>query len=763
MLKFSLPMLESVSPAAASASTDRYTQISLYLLLLTGVLTLFSTGKVDLVSVIVAAVALAVKGVRWWRGYGPELSHRRATQFVIAYFLFFPLDLWFFSRGLAVGAPNPALYAALLAAIHLLLFAIGVRLFSATTNRDYLFLSLLALASVLAAAILTVDTTFIIFLLVFLGLAVSTFIGIEMRRSAEGAVSPAAGSGSPSARRLHRALGITSAAVAVFALTLGTGIFLLFPRLAAGYFSALNFQPSLISGFSDNVELGQIGEIKKNFAVVMRVKVEGGTLRSGRVRWRGVGFTTFDGKRWFNKRPDFAIISSTADGWFSLGEPSTALRMNSIRMDYRVLLNPLASDALFVSSQAVAVRGNFTAGTGSGFAGARRNFLSLDRQTGSLSNPFHNYSNLRYEATSLVPAVRPQKLRAASTVYASEIRDAYLQLPELDPRIRDLARKITAASPTPYDKAAAMESYLQTRYAYSLDLSGAPGENPLSYFLFERRAGHCEYFAAAMTVMLRSLGIPARYVNGFLPGEYNDVGEDYIVRASDAHSWVEVYFPEYGWITFDPTPPSLDTAGGRFKRLAYYWDWFELTWNEWIINYDFAHQATLVQNVRQTSRSWSDRARSLYSRWREKSIERVSAWELWAKRSPYLVPLAVVAGVALVLLLRGRALAQMLWMLWRVRLAPSARVSPGLATMQYEQLLRLLGRRGWKKSPAQTPLEFASALPAAELASPVGEFTRLYQEARFGGLPSDPQKMSSLLDTIRLLLRSGATKRSSPA
>src|SRR6266571_4080961 len=262
--------MKDAAPAIATSSVDRYTQISLYLLLVTGVLTLLSTGKVDLVSVLTAAAALLVKGARWWRGYGPELSHRRATQLVIAYFLFFPLDLWIFSRSLATGAPNPALYTALL-----------------------------------------------ILLLLFLGLAVSTFIGVEMHRSAEGAVSPLLDAGSPAARRLHRALAITSAAVAVCALTFGTGIFLLFPRLAAGYFSALNFQPSLISGFSDNVELGQIGEIKKNSAVVMRVKVEGGTLRSDRIRWRGVVLTTFDGKRWFNLRPSSETLSPEAMAGFS--------------------------------------------------------------------------------------------------------------------------------------------------------------------------------------------------------------------------------------------------------------------------------------------------------------------------------------------------------------------------------------------------------------------------------------------------------------
>src|SRR6185312_10350767 len=106
--------------------------------------------------------ALGYKAIRLWRGRGPELSHRAATWIVFQYFLIFPLDLWFFSRQMAEGAPNPTLYAALLAAIHLLLFATLIRLFSARTNRDYAFLAVLAVAAMLASAILTVATGFLI-------------------------------------------------------------------------------------------------------------------------------------------------------------------------------------------------------------------------------------------------------------------------------------------------------------------------------------------------------------------------------------------------------------------------------------------------------------------------------------------------------------------------------------------------------------------------------------------------------------------------
>ena len=116
-----------------------------------------------------------------------------------------------------------------------------------------------------------------------------------------------------------------------------------------------------------------------------------------------------------------------------------------------------------------------------------------------------------------------------------------------------------------------------------------------------------------MTVMLRTLDIPARYINGFQTGEYNDVAGDLVVRASDAHSWVEAYFPGFGWLTFDPTPPSNEPPPGLFARISHYWDWFELQWSEWVINYDFVHQITVAQNLGRFSRDWTERIRAEFS------------------------------------------------------------------------------------------------------------------------------------------------------
>ena len=195
------------SPPADVSALRRHFEISLYLLLLTGVLTLVSTGKLDLPSILLPPVALLVKGYRWWRRRGPELSHRVATVLTAAYFLFFPVDLWVVSRTLSADAQNQSLYAALLATIHLMLFAIIVRLYSACSLRDYLFLSLMAFTSMLAAAILTVDTVFFVFFFLFLALAISTFVGLEMWRSAQGAVAQPLASGSRAAHRLHHRSG----------------------------------------------------------------------------------------------------------------------------------------------------------------------------------------------------------------------------------------------------------------------------------------------------------------------------------------------------------------------------------------------------------------------------------------------------------------------------------------------------------------------------------------------------------------------------
>ena len=739
-------------------AVQRYFEVSLFLLVSTGLLAVASTGKLDLVSTVGVPAALLYKAFRTLRGRGPEISTRLATGLVLGYFLFFPVDLWVVSRNLAEGAPNPALYAALLAAIHLMLFATLVRLFSARTNRDFAFLSGLAVTSMLASAILTVETGFLIALAIFLALSVSTFVALEIRRSSNGAVTPVLEAGSPMAHQLNRALTLTSVFVALTALTIGAFIFFMIPRFTMGYLSALNLQPELMTGFSDTVTLGEIGEIKKNTAVVMRVRVNGDASRASEVHWRGIVFTNFDGRRWFTPEHQQTVLTPDSSDVYSLGPPILP-GSEANRLDYTILMEPIATDAIFVAPRLRTLTGKFLSESEHPLGTQQRGYLFID-STGSIFNPFHNVTKVRYEGSSLLPNFLPKELRQASAEYPKPVVDTYLQLPlTIDPRIKKLAQDVTVGSKNEYDKAANIERYLKTRYTYTLDLSGPRQADPLANFLFVRRSGHCEYFAAAMTVMLRSLDIPARYVGGFLPGEFNDVGGDYIVRESDAHTWVEVYFPGYGWITFDPTPPGNGPNNGLFSRLGLYWDWFQFAWSEWIVNYDFTHQISLAENLQKSSHDWSNRARAYYHEKQRQAMQLLLVLDKKIEGSPYFLPSVLVLLLALLGYLRGRSVIALLVTRWSLRASAGGQATASLAALEYRELLRLLEKRGWKKAASQTALEFASAIPTPELSAPIAQFTQLYQSARFGSAPVPVAEMSSLLRSIRDSLNTRKTSQ----
>src|SRR6267143_6495997 len=189
---------------------ERFFRASMFFLILTSLGTLVSTGKLDLLTCVLAPLAMAYKGIRLWRGQPAELSHTRATWLVIGYLGFFPLDIFFFSRAFVANSSNPALLAALLGAVHFLVFVMLVRVYSATTDRDALFLAMLAFAAILASSILTVDTSFLILFFIFLLFGVGAFIGLEMRRGANGTLTPPFSRQPAEERRLSRALSIAA-------------------------------------------------------------------------------------------------------------------------------------------------------------------------------------------------------------------------------------------------------------------------------------------------------------------------------------------------------------------------------------------------------------------------------------------------------------------------------------------------------------------------------------------------------------------------
>ena len=161
-----------------------------------------------------------------------------------------------------------------------------------------------------------------------------------------------------------------------------------------------------------------------------------------------------------------------------------------------------------------------------------------------------------YRVTSHVSTADKGALRRSAQNYPASIRQKYLQLPSsLPQRVRDKAREVAGGKTTAYDKAETLESWLRTTYRYSTVVKAAPpGRDPIDWFLFDLKEDFCEYFASAMVVMLRELGVPARLVEGYTTGDFDPTIGKYVVHEQNAHAWTEVYFTGYGWIEFEPTP-----------------------------------------------------------------------------------------------------------------------------------------------------------------------------------------------------------------
>ncbi|MBO0683327.1 MAG: transglutaminase domain-containing protein, partial [Candidatus Dormibacteraeota bacterium] len=211
-------------------------------------------------------------------------------------------------------------------------------------------------------------------------------------------------------------------------------------------------------------------------------------------------------------------------------------------------------DLLFYPGQLLKIDRSASARS-SDVSAAASNLTTMDRLSGTKEG-----GQGTYKTTVVYSVASESQLQSAGTSYpawvapyrsfGSNYRPAIVEQ-----RIHDLAVQITAGTTNVYDAATAIETYLRANYNYTLTPNQPPRErDPISYFLFQTKEGYCEYFASAMGDLLRSLGIPTRLVNGYGPGSYNESLGKYVVRESDAHTWVEVYFPSYGWIPFEPTP-----------------------------------------------------------------------------------------------------------------------------------------------------------------------------------------------------------------
>ncbi len=436
--------------------------------------------------------------------------------------------------------------------------------------------------------------------------------------------------------------------------------------------------------------------------------------------------TRFDGYTWDGPaREAFRRTPRLPDRGPSRILGSAPKRRPGRDIEYQVQLDEIASDTLFFAGTPETIKINLS---------------PIWRSAGGAFHVQGAPNGLVYRAYSFVedegaPAILPPGRLAPAD------REELTQLPDLDPRIPALARTMAAGLGSDEGKARAIQRRLRNDYGYTLDLLSKPVRDPLANFLFVRKKGHCEYFASAMAVMLRTLGIPSRVVTGFQSGVFNPLTGWQVVRASDAHSWVEAWLEDSGWTVFDPTPPATEPdSQGLLGRVALLYDAADQFWQDWVLRYDLERQVVLANRVHQMR----------YDR-----MPDVGGW--WEQNLN--LGRRVVAGlmgavaIAILLLFYGPDLARWWRNRRRVNRARRGEGQASDATLLYQRMLAVLEKRGFQKPAWITPSEFARVLPASELAILVDDLTSAYNELRFGGKREAAPRMIRMLDRLESLER----------
>jgi len=702
---------------------ERYFNVALFLLVLSGFTTLASTGSLDLPGVILVSLALVFRGYQLLTQHEFVIPERWTTYLTLVYVAVYFADYLFLSQSFLTST------------VHLVLYLMVVRLFSLQKTRDHYFLAVLSFLMVLAAAILTVGSVFLFAFAGFLLVAIVAFVLMEMRHSV--AQEPALAQ-DPTAPAFHLGLAYRLLAIApalmLLILAASFVIFFVLPRVSSRYLTAYAPTSEVSTGFTDRLQLGRIGQIQQSSTVVMHIEIENDVQGGYDLKWRGIALNTFDGRVWSNSLEQ-TTLRAAADGTYRLPTPPAIASSSAIprpSIHYRILMEPLGTNVFFLAETPRSLKGNYR-------------YLTTD-PSGSVYDLDTDHPINRYDADSDLPDADRDDLRlAANTV--PESQDVYLKLPPLDIRIPKLAQQITDSAPSSYEKALALEQYLRTHFGYTLELPRSLPQDPLANFLFERKQGHCEYFASSMAVMLRSLRIPSRIVNGFRTGEFNDLTGQYVVRASNAHSWVEAYFPGFGWISFDPTPAaSLPTRTG-WSRVQLYLDAAASFWREWIINYDSSHQHALGADAASDTRRFFDETRRWISQQYRALLRSTRRAHHHITKFPARWFGSLLAVVALLLVLMN--FRRLLSALRASRLRAHPRHAPReSAALWYHRMIKSLAKLGWRKSPSQTPSDFVAAIQEPALRKEVARFTRAYESARFGHSTDDAEILPELFREI---------------
>jgi transglutaminase-like putative cysteine protease len=585
-----------------------------------------------------------------------------------------------------------------IALAHFAALAQGVQLLDARPRRSEFLLVALALFQVVLAANLTDSLLFLPLLVLFVFSTTWTLLVHTLRTEAAEAGDVEAAQRAITPGLLRTTLIATSVSIVLAAL-----LFVLLPRMRSSIVNASIGGSNAVAGFSDRVELGTIGRIRKDSRVVLRVETLEGTAPSPELGyWRGLAFDRFDGSEW------------------SITPPQRRARAGSPKLGIELARPPLAHGLVQqIVREPVQAGVLFSAGAAHRVYGALHSIES--DVNGGLYDPSQFDNRVRYTISTRSRPPDDAVLQRDASSAPRRGDERFTALPDFEAGVHTLGERIVADAESDAEKARRLEIHLREHGVYTdapPPIDTQSGRSPVEAFLLEERPGHCEYFASGMVVLARSLGLHARLVNGFAGGRVNRLGGFTELLRSDAHAWVEVHYEDAGWVRYDPTPPDRRlramTALSLGERLTELRSAVELWWFQRVVDFDSSDQVSALKAVWNAYHGMKEASKPAPGR-TQRALGLESLRDL-----PWRDMALVIAAFGLAIFA------------WRRRDAGEA---PQI-DREYAAALRLLSKRGLRRGTSTTARDFASeaslALPASA-ASAFSSITEAYLLARFGG------------------------------
>lgn len=737
-------------------------KLTSYLLVATALASLATSESASWLSLAVLVVAAALS---WFLDPDTRLGtlfDRAVPLFNVATVALFALAVLQVARSFPEVDLSPFL--------DFVLFLLGYKLCQRRNNRDYLQVYILSFLVMLAAAWQATSAVFIVGFFVYVLLATWTLILFHLRREIEENylvrhTGDDAGARVTVTRVLNsrRVVGwpffLTTGLVAVLVFGGAALVFVSVPRVGVGFFLGGVRRQTSVAGFSDEVKLGMHGVLSlDNQTVVLRAQVPRiAAVRNDEAReseiaslyWRGTVYDTYENGEWLRSRDErtrtrlsLSHPSSSDTRTYVLASPQapgpppgrTAAVSGAVEQDIEVVA--LVHAVAFALDQPTAVEmpppppGAFTSvdveARWSDELGLRMFRVSpfnyADRRSA-----MPEFAGARYRAYSRLLAGRPGAGVPESQLAPGALAPYLRAARSLSPRVRELALRLTHDKSDAAAKVDAVAKWLQATHSYTTDLKrDANVPDPLEDFLFHQSAGHCEYFASAAAILLRLGGVPTRYVNGFLGGEWNSLRQAITVRDNRAHSWVEAYLGSNGWVRVDATPAAGRAAHmTRFRQIM---DAVEMFWSSWVIEYSASQQLFLARKL---SREFGWMQPGFFPRGQHHRLSRSQVLAVAA------IPVALVVAFALRKLPRRRAVASGPRRGQRGE-APIFRV--------YQKTLDRLAARGLARRPEETPHEYLARVrqQGVVAADALAHLTDCYAEARYGDIEVPPEIVSQM-------------------